>query len=357
MSKAYGVDCGTMFFQVASQSEGKLNIQTTRNAFVELQESEDIDEVLRQNKWQYVKDEDKYYVIGEDSLRVAKMFPGKVELRRPLQGGVLNKGETKKLLIMNELIESAIGKAPTKDSVVCICVSSDSVDGSPDSTFHKARLQAMFKNLGWNVKVIDEGLAVVLSERPIAMEMTDDGVEVEAPFSGIGLSFGAGRSNCVLAYKGLQIVGMSCARAGDWVDEKVAEQTGTPISQVTSLKEKTLDFGNIDTDDDVQFALDAYYGAMIKYVFENFAHKFSEVKSQFESPLDVVIAGGTSMPKGFCSKVEAVLADMNLPFDIKSVRLSSDPRNSVVKGLLTQALLHSRNIKTEETKTEEVVAE
>jgi len=38
----------------------------------------------------------KYFVVGEDSMRVARMFPGKVELRRPMQDGILNKEEDKK---------------------------------------------------------------------------------------------------------------------------------------------------------------------------------------------------------------------------------------------------------------------
>jgi len=342
-SRACGVDTGTMFFQMAEQDVGgEINIKTTRNAFVELAESEDddIEDVLKRNKWQYVQDGNKYYVIGEDSLRVAKMFPGKVELRRPMQDGVLNKGEDKKLLVLGELIESSLGVSPDNKSVVCICISSDSVDGSADSTFHKARLTGLFQRLKWNVKVIEEGLAVVLSERPTMIE--DDGTE--SPFSGIGLSFGAGRTNCVLAYKGLKVLGMSVSRAGDWIDQKVSEQTDTPVSQVISKKEKSLDFENIDYDDDVIFALDAYYGAMIEFVFNHFAKKFAAVKSQFDAPLDIVVAGGTSMPKGFCKKLEEVIRTMELPFKIKAVKGSKDPRNSVVKGCLTQSLITQKKL-------------
>jgi len=343
MSKAIGADCGTMFFQVAENEEnGDIKIKTTRNAFVELAESsdDDIEDVLKRNKWQYVQDGNKYYVIGEDSLRVAKMFPGRVELRRPMQDGVLNKGEDKKLLVLGELIESSIGKAPDNKSVVCICISSDSVDDSMDSTFHKARLTGLFKRLDWNIKIIEEGLAVVLSERPTIIE--EDGSE--SPYSGVGLSFGAGRTNCVLAYKGLKVIGMSCARSGDWVDQKVSEQTDTPVSQVISKKEKQLDFSNLDYEDDVIFALDAYYGAMIEFVFSHFAKKFAAVKSQFDAPLDIIVAGGTSMPKGFCKKLEEVIKRMDLPFKIKEIKHSADPRNSVVKGCLTQASITKKKL-------------
>lgn len=342
--KAYGVDVGTMFFQVADDKGGNTSISRMRNAFVELAASDDIEEVLDRNQWQYVKDGNRFFVIGEDSLRVANMFPGKVELRRPLQDGVLNKGEEKKMLVLNEMIKSSVGKAPTKSSVVCTCVSSESVDGSMDSAFHRARLKGMFKSLGWNVKVIEEGHAVVLSEAPAIVE--PDGTE--SKYSGIGISCGAGRTNCVLSYKGLQVTGMSVARGGDYIDQKVAEATGEPLSQVTKKKETKLDFDNIDLDDDVIFALDAYYGEMIRFVFNKFAVKFAEVKSQFEAPLEIVVAGGTSTPKGFCNKLEEVINELELPFEIKGVRPAEDPRDAVVKGCLIQAMITQRKLEKQD---------
>lgn len=342
MSRTVGVDCGTMFYQVAeNDKDGKINFKEIRNAFVQLESSDDIEQVLAQNNWQYVSDNKNYYIIGSDSMRVARMFPGKVELRRPMQGGVLNKGEDKKMLVMAKIIESSIGKAPDENSLVCTCISSDPVDGAQDNLFHKVRLEGMFKRLGWNVKIIEEGHAIILSENPSVT--LADGKRI--PFSGIGISFGAGKVNCVLSYRGLSVVGMSAARSGDWIDMKVAEQTGVPLVKVTSVKENKLDFNNIDYDDDVVFALDAYYDNMIKYVFKNFAKKLSEREGEFEAPLDIVIAGGTSMPKGFRDKVKSVVDELDLPFEIKDVIQSEDPRNAVVKGLLTQAIISQKKLR------------
>lgn len=352
MSRVVAVDCGTMFFQVAEQGDdGSVNIKSIRNAFVELPEDEDVEEVLNRNEWQWIKDGKKYYILGEDSLKVANIFPGKVELRRPMESGVLNRNEEKKNIVMAEIINSAVGKPTDKDSLVCICVSSESVDDSVDSVFHRNRLSGMFSRLGWNVHVIEEGQAVVLSERPTIIEKDEHGNSAEVPYSGIGLSFGAGRTNCVLTYKGLKIIGMSCARCGDWVDNKVAEATNTPISQVTRKKERELNFDNLEgfeDDDDVLFALNAYYEELIRFVFEKFAVKFGTVKSQFEYPLPIVVAGGTSMPKGFCNKIKEVVSKLDLPFDIKDVVHASEPRNSVVKGCLTSAMIAKRRLDKKE---------
>jgi len=334
-SRVLGVDLGTMFFQVAEMDGSLVKVKNTRNAFVELPKSDDVEEALKSNNWQYIKDGDNYYVVGDDCIKVANIFPGKVEVRRPMADGVLNKNEDKKLVVLAELVKASIGKAPDDKSWVCTCVSSESIDGSSDSTFHKNRVTALFTRLGWKVKIIEEAHAVVLSERPTIIE--EDGTVI--PYSGIGISFGAGRVNCLLAYKGLPVIGMSVARSGDWVDKQVSEQTGVAISQVISTKERKLDFTKIDDDDDVLFALNAYYDVMIEYVFKHFGNKFQEVKSQFTQPLDIIVAGGTSMPKGFCQKLEKIVRGLELPFQIKEVRHAKNPRNSVVEGLLTQALI------------------
>ena len=74
MSRACGIDCGTMFFQTAeNDKDGKLSLKEIRNAFVELEASDDIEQVLAQNDWQYVSDDKHYYVLGEDSMRVSRM--------------------------------------------------------------------------------------------------------------------------------------------------------------------------------------------------------------------------------------------------------------------------------------------
>ena len=185
MSRAVGVDLGTMFFQVAERTgDNTISSKIVRNAFVEMAENEDSEEIFKRNGWNYVKDGSTFYITGEDAIKVAKSFPGKVELRRPLQDGVLNKGEDKKLLIIDQMIKQTLGNAPDNKSIVTFCVSSQSIDGSQDSEFHRRRVEAMLKSKKWNVKVIEEGHAVILSERPTVTEA--DGTE--SPYSGIGIS-------------------------------------------------------------------------------------------------------------------------------------------------------------------------
>jgi len=354
MSRVVAVDCGTMFFQTAEEIDGEYNIKTIRNAFVELNDDDDsgdTENILKQNGWNHIKHDNKYYVIGEDALRVAKMLPGKLELRRPLQGGVLNKGEDMKMIILTELIRQTIGEGEPGD-VVCTCVSSESVDESIDNKFHKGRLMGIFKSLGWDVYVIEEGYAVILSENPTAEE---DGEEIK--YTGIGASFGGGRTNCVLSRNAVKITGMSVSMGGDYIDSNVSEQTGASISQVVSRKEKKLDFNNLDYDNDIIFALDVYYTSLIENAFKNFARKFNKEEGEFDYPLKIIIAGGTSMPNGFCDKVKEVLSKLKLPFEVEDVIHAKDPRNAVVKGCLRYAQIQNSKNKNKNKKPKEELSD
>jgi hypothetical protein len=348
-SRACSVDIGTMFYQTAEKmDDGAIKTQIVRNAFVELAAGDDTEELLTRNGWNFVKDDDpklgiKYYITGEDSLKVAKLFPGTVKLRRPLEGGVLNKGEDKKLLVLGKIIESTIGDATDDKSVVTTCVSSESVDESQDSTFHRRRVEALFAKGGWNVRIIEEAHAVILSERPTITE--PDGTE--SAYSGIAISWGAGRVNCVLSYKGVQVVGMSAARSGDWLDKKVAEATGIDEALCVSYKEKLLDLDDPDFDSEIAMAYDAYHDQLFKYVINLFSKKFQEIKSQFDASLDIVVAGGTSCVKGFIPKLKKVVDGMKLPFTIREIRHAKDPRNAVVYGCLAHAIASQKKLEKE----------
>lgn len=357
MSRAIGCDVGTMFFQTAEiKSNDEISYQTVRNAFIELEASEETEEALSNNNWQYIYDESekKYYVIGEDSLKMAKMFPGKVELRRPLKDGVLNKGEDKKMIVLANMVERSLGNSSSELDFVTTCVSSKSLDSSSDSSFHRNRLQGIFSSAGWNnVNVIEEGHAVVLSENPTMIE--EDGTV--SKYSGLGISMGAGRCNFVLSYKGKQIIGGSVAVSGDWIDQKVSEATDSPLSQVIGVKEKKLDFNKIDPNDDIIFALDVYYGEMLKKVFNLFAKEFKEVRSEFPGAIEIVVAGGTSSVPGMIEKIENIVKGLDLPFKIKEIRRASDPRNAVVRGCLTHAIISQRRKMKELEKENQKVVE
>jgi hypothetical protein len=113
--------------------------------------------------------------------------------------------------------------------------------------------------------------------------------------------------------------------------------TGQPKTKVMRVKERKLDFNAIDHSDEIILALECYYEELINYVFGIFADRFKKNRGSIDHPIDIVISGGTALPKGFDGKVRAVLAKMNLPFEIKEVRMAKDMLRTVATGCYLRA--------------------
>jgi hypothetical protein len=149
--------------------------------------------------------------------------------------------------------------------------------------------------------------------------------EGDIPMTGIGISMGAGMTNFCLAERGNPIDEFSVCRSGDWLDSQTARMTGHPKTKIMRVKERKLNFDNIDESDpdsDILLALDCYYEDLVKYVFGHFAKRFKGNKGSIEHPIEIVLGGGTASPPGFDKKVKRMLAKMELPFEIADVRLA-----------------------------------
>ncbi|NDC96367.1 hypothetical protein EB077_13760, partial [bacterium] len=58
---------------------------------------------------------------------------------------------------------------------------------------------------------------------------------------------------------------------------------------------------------------------------------------KFKEPLTIVIAGGTSLAKGYVETFTRKLEENNFPLKIKEIRHSADPLHAVSKGCLIAA--------------------
>jgi cell division ATPase FtsA len=156
-------------------------------------------------------------------------------------------------------------------------------------------------------------------------------------FTGLGISFGAGMTNVCLSYYAVPVMKFSIARGGDWVDEKAAQATGTPVDKVTSVKEEefALDF---ETDvGGVEGALSIYYDNLLDYVIENVIAEVDEGDIEEGLDVPVVVTGGTASPDGFEALFAERLAEADLPFSISDVTRAADPMYSVAQGALVAA--------------------
>jgi hypothetical protein len=328
---ACGLDLGTMFLQ-SMRDDGKGNIVSTtvRDCFREIDFAEEFEETLKAQKVAYLKSADKIYVLGNDAYLQAGMAEFAASgggLQRPMKDGIINRNCPKiALTILRELmktcVEQGIGAARPGE-ILYFSIPANPVDSNIDNTMHAKMAETFLKGLGYDARPLGEGLAIVFSENP--KMHAPEGV---IPFTGIGISMGAGMVNFCLAERGNPMDQFSVARSGDWIDERVAVMTGTSPTKVMRVKEKKLDFNKIDElsmgpDGDIVMGLDCYYTELVQYVFKHFLDRYKN-KSQLEHPIDIVLSGGTASPRGFEKKVRELLLQMKLPFEINEVRTAGN---------------------------------
>ncbi len=346
------LDIGTMFLVKGEMEsiDSDPSFALERNVFLQAASGEDTEDILKENNWSYAKYEDKYYLLGEEAIKIKNMLTidskddgqGIVatkigDLRRPMKDGLLNTAEEKlSVAIIQRLISGLLGKPSTPGEVLCFCVPGNPIDKSVKVIFHQTMLTGFLSNLGYTVDCIPEALAIIFSESPSAEDPDEPGSE--APFSGISFSCGAGMMNCCFAWKKMPLINFSVARSGDWIDQQAAQTTGISVPAMTRYKEQHLDLNNIDYADMRQASLDIFYQNMIEYALSNFAEKFNALDKQIDSPLEIVVAGGTASVPGFLDKFKTVLASQELPFKVKEVRMAENPLYSVSNGCLIKAL-------------------
>jgi len=325
LQKGKGVDIGTMFVKCAQKENEEIVFRSQRNTFFEVEHTDFTKKILNNSKVKYIIKENKLYVVGDEALEFANMF--NKETRRPLSRGVISPTEKEALPIMELLIKSVVGEPTHKGEIVYFSVPGEPLDADFNVIYHIKMIERFLKTLGYTPKSINEGHAIILSEL------------TEEDFTGIGLSFGGGMVNVCLSFMSVPIFKFSVAKSGDWIDQQVAMAVDETASRVSAIKESSLDLSKEGTLSKIESALSIYYNHLIEYVIENIKQEFTKAKSmsRIVKPITIVLAGGTSLPKGFAHRFKQILDQLKLPVPVGEVRMAFQPLRSVAKGALVAA--------------------
>lgn len=333
-----GLDVGTMFL-VGSRSEGDtIKYTSQRNCFLTIDDGDDVEEMLTSAGAKIVRINNKLNVLGEDAIVFSNLLSSfgakKATLKRPMKDGLLNSQEEKSAIsVLTALVSGVVGKPRTPNETCVFSCPSNPMNSEKNNTFHSAMFKQILTKLGFNPIPLNEGLSVIYAENPKMGEG-----EAAMPMSGIAMSLGAGQVNVCMAIRGYPVIEFSLVGSGDYIDKQVSVLSGEPVSIVTKIKEQKLDFGNINYDDMVIAGLDIHYSDLLTNILRGFADKFSESGKVYEHPIEIVVTGGTAKPSGFDKKMETIISEMSLPFDVKCIRMSGDLLNTVSKGCLVRAM-------------------
>jgi hypothetical protein len=321
-----GLDLGTSRIVLATLKGEQVNFIPQLNAFVDLPYSKMTEQMLARERILHHVEGNHIYAYGNRSDEFAKFLDG--DARRPMCGGLLNPTEPKNVQMIALLLARLCGKA-SGDEKLCLSVPSAPLDRESDLLFHQRSVQAICERLGYQAKVINEGLAVVYSELK------------EANFTGIGMSFGGGMCNICVAYLGLPVLTVATSRAGDYIDQCAASVTGETPTTVRMHKENGFILDS-DAGGSIDRALSVYYLDVIDCAITGLENAMAESKKlpNFPRPIPVVCAGGTTMARNFLPRLKASMEEADLPIRISDVYLAKDPLNTTAKGALVGAMLN-----------------
>lgn len=357
MKLGKGFDVGThMFVAAADNKKGEIDFTEQIDAFFTMDSSEESKYLLDQLGVPYIEKKSKMSVIGEDARKFANMF--NKETRRPLQKGCLNKKDIDAAGMLQVIIGETLGKPRKDGEALKYSVTSTPLGTEMNFEYHKAQLENIFRNLGYEAEPVQEARAIALSE--LASER----------FTGLCVSCGAGTTTVYLGHYGIDNpkLQFSVGTGGDWIDDNAADMfAGLTRTKVQTVKEKGFDIRDpnkgLDVDDlegnelleaRSREALSAYYSAYIRNVCRAIKHKFeSEQLPEFEDDIVCVVAGGTSCAGGFVDLFKEELAKNNFGVKIKEVRHSKDPKRAVAKGCLVAAQLEERRKEPKKIEKEE----
>lgn len=324
-----GLDIGTSFLQVAREKmDGTVEFVSERDAFYAIKPSSPISakfvEKSLTSKGAFVlKSDGIFYVVGKQAIETAIERGGVVE--RPLKRGVLSIKDKESMSMLAVLIKALVKESTEKDQICVYTFPADPIDEDFDVVYHQNRMSEILGNLGYKAEPLLEAEALAYSEL-----MDDD-------LTGIAISCGAGMHNLAVFHLGECLLSFSIAQGGDYIDRSVAKPLGISETEVQAEKESDLDL--INPKGEIQETIVMYYDQLIKYVCDVLEKKFSKVEDvpKFGAPVPVIIAGGTSLPKGYLEKITTALKSKKFPFEIGDVRRAEDPLTSVANGCLIYA--------------------
>jgi hypothetical protein len=308
----------------ARQTGQEIKYGTQLNAFVAIPYSKMTESVLHKEGVPHTIEANEIIVHGNESERFADLL--NKDIRRPMLRGLLNPEEPDSVRLIHEITTALLGKAE-KGQKLCFTVPAAPVGAEENLTYHEATIRQVVGELGYNVKSISEGLAVVYGE----MESTN--------YTGIGISCGGGLCNVCLAYLSVPVVTFSVPKAGDFIDSSAASVTGERANRMRIVKEQSFNI-NGHFADKLQQILGVYYDDMIQALVAGLRNAFQSARNlpKMSKPIPLVLSGGTAMPKGFRDRFEKILREREFPIELSEIRMAADPLTTTAKGALVAAL-------------------
>ena len=323
--KVVGLDVGTSRIVSAQCQDADILFGTQLNAFTTIPFSKLTEDVLKKERIPYLLQGPEITVYGDESERFANLFH--TETRRPMRRGVLNPDEPNNAALVREIVNLVTGDKKGHGQRLCFSVPAAPLGAGPEVNAHQIQMTKMLCDLGYEVRNIPEGLAVVYGELE------------GSSYTGIGISCGGGLCNVCLSYLSVPVFSFSIAKGGDFIDASAANERGESATRIRTIKEESFCF-NGHYPSKIHEAICAYYDDMMQALVAAIRDTLASCQNmpKLNRPIPLVLAGGSALVTGFRDRFDKVLRQTELPVAISEVRLAANPQHSTARGALVAAL-------------------
>jgi actin-like ATPase involved in cell morphogenesis len=324
-----GLDVGTSFIVLSKEANKGIEYTEFRDAFYVIRPTTPVASKMIEKGLAgkvFIKDTDgSFILLGKDAIE--KAIERNDTAKRPMYKGVVSAKEKDARRVLSFILKEVAGTAPEPNTKLVFCVPAQPVDIQDDDFdvgYHEDVVKSILAECGYDARAINEAEALCYAE----LEKED--------YTGIAVSCGSGMQNVCVMLNGEPTVRFSVTHSGDWLDRMVAVATGEKDSVVQAEKEHGDFTVGEENDNPILNAMSAYYVRLIDYVTKYISQALNNhpLLPKFKEPLTVVIAGGTSLAKGYVDTFTEKLKENNFPLPIKIVKHAQDPLHAVAKGCL-----------------------
>jgi hypothetical protein len=329
---AKGLDVGTSFIVLSKEENNNIIYKDFRDAFYIIKPTTPVATKMIEKGLAgkvFVKDADgSFILLGKDAIE--KAIERNDLARRPMYKGVVSVKEKESRRILSFILKEVVGQPSEPNEKLVFCIPAQPVDQEDedfDVGYHEDVVKSILAECGYSARSVNEAEALCYAE----LENDD--------YTGISISAGSGMHNICVMLNGEPTVLLSTTKSGDWIDRMASVATGENDSVVQAEKENGDFTVGEPNDNQVLAAVSSYYERLIDYTTKQLSAALTGHKSlpKFKEPLTIVIAGGTSLAKGYVKMFKEKLEENNFPLQIKEIRHAKDPLHSVSKGCLIAA--------------------
>lgn len=299
------------------------------------------DGTRRPAKWIRLNGKDGIFVLGKDAEELA--YAHNDTLLRPMaEGGVAPDEDA--LMVLSSIVQGLLSMAEhdvgefDPEIKLCYCTTAKALNRASNIDYHQQVINLIIS--GYETPAVIKTDSIRESHALVLKETADA--------TGIGISWGAGTVTVSYVLWGTEIYSFSWIGAGDWIDMEVAKRHGydpetprkksaeTPTT-ICRVKEKIDLTQTYNTRLELDIAL--HYRILIQNVIRGIVQGFidNESSARIDKPIDVFMAGGTSLPVGFEEMVTKLFQEEQPPFAIDTIKRCKDPLYAVAEGCLLAA--------------------